>query len=116
MQLTVDDQWMMAYTTARIQSWGDVRDDAARSMKKIQAHEDFMDWSSYFLPNSRKEEIKRALTAFKIEQVKKKGARPVQGLKRQIPINLDERAAKLLVDRAKAEQCSVSELLLNRLA
>jgi hypothetical protein len=116
MQLSVEDQWMLAYVSSKIHNWGDVRDDAARTMKKIKNHDDFISWSEYFLPNSRKDEIKRALIAYKIGQAKKKQAqsKPVQ--LRQVPVTMDEKVAKLLVNQARAEQCSISELLLKRLA
>jgi hypothetical protein len=116
MQLSADDQWMLAYVNSKVHSWGDVRDDAARAMKKIKNHEDFISWSECFLPNTRKDEIKRARVAFRISQAKKKQPRARSTQLRQVPVKLDENAAKLLISKAKSEQCSISELLLKRLA
>lgn len=115
MRLTVDDQWMMAYMNTRIHNWGDVRDGATRAMKKIENHDDFVAWSDHFLPKSRKDEVKRALAAFKVARAKQKPASKPNDLKK-VPVQLDERAARLLLARAKAEQCSVSEYLLKKLA
>ncbi len=113
MQLTVDEQWIMAYMNTRIHNWGDVKDDAIRAMKRIHEHRDFVDWVSCFLPESRQLEIKRALMSFKSAKAKQK-LQPEAP--RQVPIKLDAKVARLLIDSAKAENCSVSELLIKRLA
>ena len=109
MQLTADEQWLMAYVNTRIHTWGDVKDGAIRAMKRIHNHQDFIDWVNCFLPTSRQEEIKRALVSFK-------GTKAPAAASKQIPIKLDERVVRLLLDRAKAENCSISELLIRRLA
>ena len=113
MQLNADEQWIMAYMHTRIHNWGDVKDDAVRSMKRIHEHQDFIDWVSCFLPESRQDEVKRALSVFKATKAQQKQPLP---LVRQIPVKLDERAVRLLLDHAKAENCSVSEFLIKRLA
>ena len=116
MQLTVDEQWILAYMNTRIHNWGDVRDDAVRAMKRIKDHRDFVDWTDYFLPKSRKEEIKRALTEFKKAKAKQKAKTDPKVGPRQIPIQLDERVAQILIKKAEAEKCSISEYLIKRLA
>jgi hypothetical protein len=116
MKLSADDQWMLSYVSSKIHNWGDVRDDAARSIKKIKSHEDFISWSECFLPNSRKDEIKRARAAYRISQAKIKQTKAVPVQLRQVPVKLDENVAKLLITKARSEQCSISELLLKRLA
>jgi len=115
MNLSVDDQWMMAYMNSRIHRWGDVRDDASRAMKRIKGHQDFIDWSEHFLPASRCDEVKRALVAFKISKAKDKKPK-ASTPPSTFSVNINEKAAKLLHARAKAEQCSISDLLLKHLA
>jgi hypothetical protein len=113
MQLTIDDQWMLAYMNTRLHNWGDVTDGAARTIKKIENHDDFVAWTECFLPKSRLDETLKALRAFKTSRAKKQSATKAT---KQVAVNLEERAARLLIARARAEQCSVSEFLLKNLA
>lgn len=113
MQLTIDDQWMLAYMNTRLHNWGDVPDGASRAIKKIHDHDDFIAWTECFLPKSRLEETIKAMRAFKISRAQKK---PAPTATKQVTVNLEEQAARLLIARAKAEQCSVSEYLLKNLA
>ena len=112
MRLSVDEQWMLAYLNTRIHNWGDVKNDAGKTIHKVKSHDDFVAWVECFLPTSRREEVLRALKQFKQRKRDQKPASSVS----QVPVNLDARAAKLLLERAKAEQCSVSEYLLKKLA
>lgn len=115
MPLTVDEQWMLAYMTARVHSWGNVKDNASRSIKKIQNHDDFVAWVDYFLPTSRKEEVKQALITFKQSRAVQKPAGDLVD-QPKVPVKLDPRAARMLVARAKKEHCSVSDYVLKKLA
>lgn len=112
MRLTVDEQWMLAYLNTRIHNWGDVKNDAGKTIHKVKTHDDFVAWVDCFLPKTRREEVLRSLKQFKQRKREQKPAAP----RHQVPINLDAKAARLLMARAKAEQCSVSEYLLKKLA
>lgn len=114
MQLTVDEQWMLAYMNTRIHNWGDVKDDASRSIKRIRSHEDFIAWAECFLTDARKEEVKRALQTFRHSKRSQSDSQKTS--ESPVPIKLNARAARLLVERAREEHCSVSDYLLKKLA
>lgn len=113
MKLSKEDQWMLAYLNRHIEQWEDVRDGATRSIKRIENHADFIAWADYFLPRNRKVELKKALINFKIQKGSKEH---VQNRTGEVNVSLHEKAAKLLRDKAAAEQCSISEVLVKHLA
>ncbi len=117
MSLSVEDQWMIAYINNRILRWGDVRDDAARTIKQVKSHQDFNDWASCFLPKKRKDEIHQALIKFKstIERSHEPVLKPEQPIAK-VGLRIEEKAAKLLMAKAKAERCTISDVVIRHLA
>jgi len=113
MTLSIDEQWMLTYLKTHINGWDDMRHEALRTVTRVASHIDFIDWTNCFLPTNRRVELNRALQAYKL--ARKTVLQPVRKTPR-VQVALDERAARLLHNKAKEAQCSISELVIRRLA
>ncbi|MEJ2064396.1 MAG: hypothetical protein P8X74_14155 [Reinekea sp.] len=81
--LSIEQQWMLNFLNSHLNNWNDVRTEALKTLKKVRTSQDFIDWSEYFLPKRRRDEVQQALIAFR---------------------------------KARAANCSISELLMRNLA
>ena len=114
--LSTDQQWIMSYLHTHLENWGDVRNDALRTLRKVKTQRDFIDWKDYFLPDRRYKQVLQALTSYKEERKRNKPKGRQQAHSKIISIPVEEQVARLLQQRARDAHCSISELLRRKLA
>ncbi len=112
--LTADQKWMLNYLNQYLDIWQDVSAEASRTLKKVRTQKDFADWVDYFLPKKRVVQTKQALSAYKINKARYT-RKPKQATK-VVSVPLDAKVVRLLQKRARESKCSISELLIKKLA
>ncbi|MEJ2044340.1 MAG: hypothetical protein P8X89_13800 [Reinekea sp.] len=112
--LSIEQQWMLNFLNSHLNNWNDVRTEALKTLKKVRTSQDFIDWSEYFLPKRRRDEVQQALIAFKLRH--SSTADSEQKTRRTVAVPIDEQVARLLQRKARAANCSISELLMRNLA
>lgn len=110
MSLKASEQWIVQYLTRQIPHWEDVSHEAERELRKVESGQDLKAWVGFFLPKKRWQATLTALNNAKSQQ----GKPAPQGA--QVSVPMAEDVARRLVREAKAQRCSVSDLVSQFLA